>query len=506
MITPVLSVRGLRVEYCVGAPVLHDVGFDLAPGECLAVLGESGSGKSTVARALMGLLPNGARCTGALRFDGATLDTTRMVRLRGRDVALVFQDAAASLHPLRRIGAQLEEALRRANGGRDVAAALREVGLDDAPSFAARHPHELSGGQRQRVMIALALASSPRLLIADEITSALDPLAASGVLELLERLRRERRLSLLFISHDLQAVRRIADRVLLLRCGRVDALADVAGFFATPPSAAARELLAAAPRGHAPAVVQGNVVLQVRSLGADYGGRAALREISFDLPRGAALGIVGASGSGKSTLARVLLALQRGHARTLQIAGADPFALRASARKAWRRKVQIVFQDPGSALDPRMSVAECLREPLRLHGLGDAATQAAKVADLLAAVRLDAALAARRPHALSGGQKQRVAIARALALDPEVLVCDEAVSALDLSVQAGILDLLRELQRTRGLALVFISHDLDAVRALCDRVLVLEHGRVVEQGATRVVFTSPQHAHTRALLAACASA
>ena len=502
MNTPLLSVRALRVGYRPGADVLHDVGFDLARGECLAVLGESGSGKSTIARALIGLLPKGAQVEGELHFDAAPLDAARIAARRGRDIAMVFQDAAASLHPLRRIGVQLDEALRRAGNACGVGAALREVGLDDAPAFAARHPHELSGGQRQRLMIALALASSPQLLIADEATSALDPLAAAGVLDLLDRLRRERGLSLLFISHDLHAVRRVADRVLLLRAGRVDVVADTAGFFAAPPSEAAAALLAAARRGAAPAPVMGAAVLAVRALQADYAHRPALREVSFELPRGAALGVVGASGSGKSTLARVLLALQRGKAQALRIAGADPFALNASARKAWRRKVQIVFQDPGSALDPRFSVADSLREPLRLHGLGDAAAQRAKVRDLLAAVRLDATLADRRPHALSGGQKQRVAIARALALDPEVLVCDEAVSALDLSVQAGILDLLRELQRSRGLTLVFISHDLEAVRALCDRVLVLEHGRVVEQGETRAVFAQPRHAHTRALLAA----
>ena len=506
MNAPLLSVRALCVGYHRGADVLHGVDFDLGRGECLAVLGESGSGKSTIARALIGLLPKGARVDGDLHFDAAPLDGARIAAYRGRDIAMVFQDAAASLHPLRRIGVQLDEALRRAGRTDAVATALREVGLDAAPALAARYPHELSGGQRQRVMIALALASSPRLLIADEVTSALDPLAAAGVLDLLDRLRRERGLSLLFISHDLHAVRRVADRVLLLRAGRVDAVADTARFFAAPPSAAAAALLAAARRSEPPSAVPGDALLHVQDLAADYAQSPALRDVSFELPRGAALGVVGASGSGKSTLARVLLALQRGRARELRIAGADPFVLRAAARKAWRRKVQIVFQDPGNALDPRFRVADSLREPLRLHGLGDAAAQHAKVRDLLAAVRLDATLANRRPHELSGGQKQRVAIARALALDPEVLVCDEAVSALDLSVQAEILDLLRDLQHTRGLTLVFISHDLDAVRVLCDRVLVLEHGRVVEQGETRAVFAQPQHAHTRALLAACASA
>lgn len=502
MNAPLLSVRALRVGYRDGPDVLHEVDFDVATGECLAVLGESGSGKSTIARALIGLLPKGARRAGELRFEGAPLDATRMASMRGRNIAMVFQDAAASLHPLRRIGVQLDEALRRAGNACGVVAALREVGLDDAPALAARYPHELSGGQRQRVMIALALASSPRLLLADEVTAALDPLAAAGVLDLLHRLRRERGLSLLFISHDLHAVRRIADRVLLLRAGRVDACADRETFFAAAPSEAARDLLAAARRGDAPPAVAGEPILQVDRLQADYARRPALREVSFELPRGAALGVVGASGSGKSTLARVLLALQRGRARELRIAGADPFVLTGAARKAWRRRVQIVFQDPGSALDPRFSVADSLREPLRLHGLGDDSAQRATVGELLVAVRLDAALADRRPHELSGGQKQRVAIARALALDPEVLVCDEAVSALDLSVQAEILDLLRELQRSRGLSLVFVSHDLEAVRALCDRVLVLECGRVVEQGDTRSVFAHPQHPHTRALLAA----
>lgn len=499
-----LALRGLAVRYRDGSAVLRDVGFDLAAGECLAVLGESGSGKSTLARTVIGLLPATAVSTGEMRFDGEIIDPALSPRLRGRRIGMVFQDAAASLHPLRRIGAQLDEALRRAKAGRTVADALGEVGLDASPAFAERYPHELSGGQRQRVMIALALAASPDLLIADEITSALDPLAAHAMLDLLARLQRERRLTMLFISHDLHMVRRIADRVLLLRHGAIDTLVDTATFFTTPPSDYARLLLAAIERGPTPSPVAGEPVLQVRALSADYGNRPALRDIDLDLPRGGALGVIGASGSGKSTLARVLLALQAGQARRLHIAGADPFVLSRAARKAWRRRVQIVFQDPGTALDPGMTVAETLREPLRLHGIGDAVTQSARVLELLAAVQLDATLAARHPRQLSGGQKQRVAIARALALEPELLVCDEAVSALDLSVQAEILALLRELQRARGLSLVFISHDLAAVRALCDRVLVLEQGRVVEQGTTVDVLARPRHAHTRALLAASA--
>ncbi|HWT14729.1 MAG TPA: ABC transporter ATP-binding protein [Patescibacteria group bacterium] len=502
MSAALLSIRALSVRYRSGGGVLHDIGFDLARGECLAVLGESGSGKSTLARTLLGLLPAGAQSQGRVQFDGVPVDAAGQERLRGRRIAMVFQDAAASLHPLRRVGVQIAEALRRAASTRSVAEALREVGLDAAATLATRHPHELSGGQRQRVMIALALASSPQLLIADECTSALDPLAARGILDLLVRLRSERGLALLFISHDLHAVRRIADRVLLLHRGRVDTCTDRSAFFADPPSPYARSLLAAAVRGDTPPLTAGEAWLQVQSLSADYDRRPALRDVSFDLPRGAALGVIGASGSGKSTLARVLLALQRGHARALMVAGADPLQLGRAARKAWRRRVQIVFQDPGNALDPRMSVADTLCEPLRLHGIGDRSSQSLRVAELLAAVQLDAALASRLPHQLSGGQKQRVAIARALALDPEVLVCDEAVSALDVSVQAGILALLHNLQRARALTLIFISHDVDAVRALCDRLLVLEHGRVVEQGATADVLRDPRHPHTRALLAA----
>lgn len=497
-----LQVRELAVAYGSGTPVLADVAFELATGECLAVLGESGSGKSTLARALIGLLPASAQVCGRLEFDGADLRATSVqTRLRGRRIAMVFQDAAASLHPLRRIGVQLAEALQRAAGGGTVADALREVGLDGGAEFARRYPHQISGGQRQRVMIALALAARPQLLIADEITSALDPLAAAEILDLLAQLRVERGLALLFISHDLQAVRRIANRVLLLRAGRVDTCAVAAEFFSAPASDYARSLIAHAQTGPALAARRAPAIVQVQDLDADHGERAALREISFELPRGSALGVIGASGSGKSTLARVLLALQRGRAQHLDIAGADPFLLRGGSRKAWRRRVQIVFQDPGSALDPRMTVAESLREPLQLHRLGTTSTQAARIESLLAAVQLDRALATRRPHELSGGQQQRVAIARALALDPEVLVCDEAVSALDVSVQAGILVLLRRLQQERGLSLIFISHDLGAVRRLCDRILVLEAGRVVEQGDTAAVLADPRHPHTRKLVA-----
>jgi ABC-type glutathione transport system ATPase component len=501
--TMLLSLRGVSVAYRAGTPVLDAIDLALAAGECLAVLGESGSGKSTLARSLIGLLPAGARVDGTLRFDGQDLrDTAVQTRLRGRDIAMVFQDAAASLHPLRRIGVQLAEALRRARSATTVADALREVDLPVDTGFQQRHPHQLSGGQRQRVMIALALAAQPRLLIADEITSALDPLAAAGVLDLLAGLRRRRGLALLFISHDLAAVRRIADRIVLLRQGRIDTEADVHRFFDAPASDYARELLASRPGEVIPAAVQAEPIAQVQGLDADYRGRPALRDIGFALPRGAALGVIGASGSGKSTLARVLLVLQRGRARSLRIAGADPLSLSPAQRRAWRRRVQIVFQDPGTALDPRLSVADTLREPLQLHGVGDAATQQRRVAELLASVRLAPELATRLPHQLSGGQQQRVAIARALALDPEVLVCDEAVSALDPSVQAGVLALLGDLRRQRGLTLVFISHDLAAVRSLCDRLLVLEHGRVVEQGETAAVLAAPQHAQTRALLAA----
>jgi peptide/nickel transport system ATP-binding protein len=497
-----LRLHGLRVAYRGGVDVLADIDAVLAAGECLAVLGESGSGKSTLARAVLGLLPAGATCSGELDFDGESLHAPAVqARLRGRAIALVFQDAAANLHPLRRIGVQLDEALRRAAAARSRAEALREVGLPTDAEFARRYPHQLSGGQRQRVMIALALAADPRLLIADEITSALDPLAARAILDLLADLRQRRGLALLFISHDLAAVRAIADRVLLLHGGRVDCCVDAATFFARPASDYTRHLLAQVARGEAPPAREGPAIVRVRALAAEHGRHPALRAIDFELPRGGALGVIGASGSGKSTLARVLLALHRGRAELLEIAGADPFALRGPARKAWRRRVQIVFQDPGSALDPRMSVAETLREPLQLHGLGDAQAQAAQVEALLAAVQLDAALATRRPHELSGGQKQRVAIARALALAPEVLVCDEAVSALDVSVQAEILALLRRLQHERGLSLIFISHDLAAVRSLCDRIVVLEHGRIVEHGTTAQVLSAPVHPHTRNLVA-----
>ncbi len=501
-----LQLRDVAVAYRADTPVLAGIDLDVASGECVAVLGESGSGKSTLARALLGLLPASATQSGAMRFDQLDLrDASQMARLRGRRIAMVFQDASASLHPLRRIGVQLSEMLRRAQAPTSLSNAFAEVGLAGDDEFARRYPHQISGGQRQRVMIALALASQPELLIADEITSALDPLAAAAILDLLAELRQRRRLALLFISHDLHAVRRIADRVLLLRHGCVDTISTCVEFFDAPPTDYAQALVAQASRrdGAPMGVPSGSeAMLLVRGLDAEYGQRPALRAVDLDLPRGGALGVIGASGSGKSTLARVLLALQRGVAREFRIAGDDPFALRGAARKAWRRRVQIVFQDPGSALDPRMRVADCLREPLLLHGIGDASSQQQRVRDLLAAVHLPAELASRFPHQLSGGQQQRVAIARALALDPLLLVCDEAVSALDVSVQSEILALLAELQRARGLSLIFISHDLGAVRRLCDRIVVLEHGRVVEHGVTADVLAHPHHAHTRALIGA----
>jgi len=499
-------------------PVLSGLSLRLSAGQCLAVVGESGCGKSSLAAALIGLAPAAAEISGQLCFDGQSVgwqDPQAWRRLRGRRIGFVFQDAAQSLHPLRRIDRQLAELLPAAA---DRIAALAEVGLD-AAALATRYPHQLSGGQRQRVMIALALARAPDLLICDEPTSALDAVASAGILRLLGQLKRERGVALILISHDLDAVAEIADRLLLLEPGRVAAHGDFASVLARDEVPALARLLRRRPglldNGQSPLAAgqqaeptqttasESTAMLSVRGLHVAYRGRSALAEIDFELQAGQALGVIGASGSGKSTLARALLRLLPANAMQFRVAGVDPRDLRGAALKRWRRSVQIVFQDPATALDPEQTVAAAIGEALDLHGLTRSANERRqRIAVLLGDVQLGAELAGRYPAELSGGQKQRVAIARALAVGPRLLVCDEAVSALDIATQAEILDLLANLRDRHHLALVFIGHDLAAVSAIADHLLVIADGRLVESGPTREVLSAPRHAATRALIAA----
>ena len=514
--TALLALDHVDLHYAgAAAPALQDVSIALHAGRCLGVVGESGSGKSSLALALIGLLPADAQRHGQLHIDARAidLDDRRAWRgLRGRVIGYVFQDAAASLHPLRSVRAQLLEMIGDAQG---VAAALAEVGLPSDAGFLSRHPHQLSGGQRQRLMIALALAPRPRILVCDEPTSALDSLASAGVLRLLQSLKRERGLALVFVSHDLDAVAGIADDLLVLRAGRCEAQ-GAADVVMTSDQAYVRLLRDSRPRlagnaarlgratdSPAPRPPAGAAVIDIERLSARHAGRVAVDAVSLTVLRGETLGIIGASGSGKSTLVRALLKLHAATGGPLQIAGADPRALRGAALRHWRRRVQVVFQDPGSALDPRQSVRAAIGEALDLHGLArGSGEREARILRLLDDVRLDANLIDRHPHQLSGGQQQRVAIARALATDPEILVCDEAVSALDVSVQAGVLNLLADLRDLRGLSIVFVGHDLAAMSFIADRLIVLEAGRIVETGRTEDVLSAPQHPVTQALIAA----
>lgn len=517
---PLLALSGFGMRYQPGAAAtLADIRFDLARGRCLGVVGESGSGKSTLATALIGLLPPGAEAWGEGQFDRSLIDwhDQRAWRVRrGQRIGFVFQDAAASLHPLRSVQSQLREMLASQSA---IAQALEEVGLPADAEFLRRLPQQISGGQRQRLMLALALARQPDLLIADEPTSALDALASAAIRRLLLQLKSERGLALILVSHDLDTVTAVADDLLLLRQGRIVSSGATATVLQGRTEAYVQQLLRCRPRlldnprrlglpaTPAPAPIiaapMARPALLVRQLAVHYRGRRALQVAAMDLASGAVLGVIGASGSGKSTLALALLQLIDSSAEQLIVAGTDPRGLRGSARKHWRGQVQVVFQDPGTALDPMQNVAAAIGEALDLHQLAlTPAARRERIGELLTSVHLDAGLATRYPHQLSGGQKQRVAIARALAVRPSLLICDEAISALDVSVQAEVLNLLADLREQQRLTLVFIGHDLAAISFIADQLLVLDQGQIVEAGATDAVLRHPQHPVTRALIAA----
>lgn len=504
-------------------PLLQGLDLELRAGECLGLVGESGSGKSLSALALLGLLPPGLHGAGQLSHEGNAIAMGSPAHsiLRGRVLGWIPQDPLAALHPLRTTGAQLVEALRvmrglsRAQARREAEGLFARVQLPDPAAALARFPHQFSGGQRQRIAIALALATRPRVLIADEPTSSLDARIARDILDLLDTLRREDGLALLLISHDLPLVGAYAQRLIVLQRGAVVERGDTRTVFANPQQTYTRELLAAdrlAPlpsaRDDAPVLLRGEH-LRMRYPKAP---RAALDDVSIELRRGEGLALVGESGSGKSTLGRALLRLLRDvHGRVMWFDGRpldgtpdgiDLGALPARELRRLRSRIGVVFQDPYASLDPRLRIAEIVAEPLRIHARGDAVARRVKAAALLQAVGLEAGMLDRYPHQFSGGQRQRIAIARALATDPDLLVCDEAVSSLDAHHRAAILALLVKLKRERGLALLFVTHDLAAAAAVAERIAVLEAGRIVETGITGEVLRAPQHPHTKALLAA----
>ena len=521
----VLAVENLNIGFRQDGRDIHavrGVSFAVGKGETVAIVGESGSGKSVMALSTVGLLPDSATVRGSVKYlgremVGASENTLRAVR--GNDISFIFQEPMTSLNPLHTIETQLGESLGLHQGLKGDAARARiielldKVGIRDAESRLTAYPHQLSGGQRQRVMIAMALANGPELLVADEPSTALDVTIQAQILDLLADLKRSEGLSLLFITHDLAIVRRIADRVCVMQGGVIVEQGATAEIFANPQHAYTQKLLAAEPKGRpgpvaadAPVVVQTDKLriwfpIQRGFLRRTVGHIKAVNEATLSVRAGETLGIVGESGSGKTTLALAIIRLIASTGQ-VTILGKDMSTLTGAALRAQRREMQIVFQDPFGSLSPRMTAAEIIAEGLGVHGVEAGRNRAEMVAEMMAEVGLDPAMSARYPHEFSGGQRQRIAIARAMILRPKLVVLDEPTSALDMTVQVQIVDLLRNLQAKWGLAYVFISHDLRVVRALSHKVMVMKDGDVVEAGDSAAVFANPQHAYTRALMAA----
>ncbi|NYD69934.1 ABC transporter ATP-binding protein [Herbiconiux flava] len=537
--SPLLALRDLSVAFRTGAgevSAVRDVSLELAPGETLAVVGESGSGKSTTAAAINRLLPGNGRITaGKVLFEGrdlASLREKQMTGIRGAQIGLVPQDPMSNLNPLQRIGHQIEEALTvHGKAGRGTARGkavelLELVGIPDPEKRVDQYPHEFSGGMRQRVLIAIGLACRPRLLIADEPTSALDVTVQRRILDQLALLTQEMGTSVFLITHDLGLAAERADRMVVMRRGEIVESGDSAQILSNPEHEYTKQLIAAVPSlaverapareavrvaGGAPDARADDALVRIdeltkvftlRGRGGATNDFAAVDSVSFDIPRGRTVAIVGESGSGKSTTANLVLALETPTSGRIDFEGTDMVSLDRKGLFAFRRRVQPVFQNPYASLDPRFPVGRSIAEPLVVHRIGDSRSRRDRVVELLEQVALAPALADRLPHELSGGQRQRVAIARALALSPDLVVLDEAVSALDVVVQAQVLDLLAELQQQLGLSYLFISHDLAVVRMVSDVVHVMQRGRFVESGTPEQIFGSPQQEYTRELLAA----
>ncbi|MBB3998348.1 dipeptide ABC transporter ATP-binding protein [Aureimonas pseudogalii] len=518
--TPLLHVEGLAIGYD-GRSVVESVDFTVRPGEVVALVGESGSGKTTTAQAIVGLLPENGRIeSGRVLLNGQDIagwSDRRLSAIRGRVVSLVPQDPGSSLDPVQTIGTQMAE-IFRLHGERDravvrlrVLALLERVGLSDPGLRIRQYPHELSGGMKQRVLIAIALALKPQLVIADEPTSALDVTVQRRILDLIDDLRRDHGTAVLLVTHDLAVAADRADRIVVMRAGRIVEQGDARSLLEAPREAYTRRLLHDAPAFAAPAVrppapSTAPDLVEVEGLVQDFptdrGTFRAVHEASFRIAPGTTHALVGESGSGKTTTGRAVLGLLRPTAGRVRVAGQDVAALKGEDLRRFRRTIQLVYQNPFASLDPRQSVLDIVEEPLLNFEPIARGERRARVEAILARVQLPADLAERRPRALSGGQRQRVAIARALILEPPILVLDEAVSALDVTVQAQILRLLAELQRDLGLTYLFISHDLAVVRAVADTVSVFQAGRIVESGRVEDVFGQPTTAYTRELVGA----
>ncbi|MDJ0684040.1 MAG: ABC transporter ATP-binding protein [Alphaproteobacteria bacterium] len=528
MSDPLLDVTDLSVAFRAGddaALAVDGASFSIAKGETLGLVGESGSGKSVSALSVLQLLPYPAAShpTGSIRFHGQEVigAPEKVLRdIRGDRISMIFQEPMTSLNPLHTVEKQIRESLiihkgmNAASARPRVLELLDLVGIRDPEQRLGSFPHELSGGQRQRVMIAMALANEPELLIADEPTTALDVTIQAQILKLLKDLQSKFGMAMLFITHDLGIVRRMADRVCVMNQGRIVEHGPTKAVFETPRDPYTQRLLAAQPKGRkAPVAPDAPVVMDASEVKVWFPIKRgvfrrtvdhikAVDGIDVTIREGQTLGVVGESGSGKTTLGMALLRLQSSEGE-ISFDGQDLRALSPSALRPLRREIQVVFQDPYGSLSPRMSVGEIIEEGLKVHGLGgDSAARDALVVDALEEVQLDPAARHRYPHEFSGGQRQRIAIARALVLKPRFIVLDEPTSALDMSVQAQIVDLLRALQERHRLAYLFISHDLKVVRAMADEVMVMRQGRVVEHGPAATIFDAPSDPYTKALMAA----
>jgi len=522
-----LEVRDLSVNFGTGDDAVRavkNVSFEIKRGETLAVVGESGSGKSVTALSVLQLLPYpmANHPSGSIRFQGRELvgaAPRELLSVRGNRISMIFQEPMTSLNPLHTIERQVNEVLilhkglTRSAARKRTLELLEQVGIPEAATRLDAFPHQLSGGQRQRVMIAMALANEPDLLIADEPTTALDVTIQAQILKLLKTLQARYGMALLFITHDLGIVRKMADRVCVMTKGLIVEQGPVAQVFDDPQHSYTQHLLSAEPKGRpAPVDPAASEILTLDDVKVHFpikrgvlrrtvGYIKAVDGVSLTLREGHTIGLVGESGSGKTTLGLALLRLE-GSKGGIVFDRHDLQALNQRQLRPLRRQMQIVFQDPFSSLSPRMSVGEIIGEGLQVHRIGSEAERGQMITQALAEVGLDPTARERYPHEFSGGQRQRIAIARALVLKPRLIVLDEPTSALDMSVQAQIVDLLRDLQTRHKLAYLFISHDLKVVRALADEVLVLRHGKVVERGAARQIFEQPQTPYTQALIAA----
>ncbi|KJL33676.1 ABC transporter ATP-binding protein [Microbacterium azadirachtae] len=543
--TALLDIRELTLDLADGTRLLHGISLSVAPGETVGLVGESGSGKSLTARTVLGLTPDRAEIGGSVSVDGRSpLAPATLRSIRRADAAMVFQDPRAGINPMRTIGDHLTEALRlnegwsRSRARARAAELLADVRLPSPAEHLDQHPHELSGGMLQRVMIAGALTTSPRLLVCDEPTTALDVTTQAEIVQVLRELCAERGMGMLFITHDLNLAGSLCDRLVVMKDGAVVEEGPALEVLRAPQAEYTRRLVAATPRltgdigvisfgtasdretatgrrdsAQEPQSRRGDGVsregrtVEVSGVSKTYRVRGrgevhAVADATLRIPAGGALAVVGESGSGKSTLARMIVGLEQVDTGTIRIGGRDAGSVPKGReeRLARAKSVQMVFQDPYLSLDPRIPAGRAVADVLRLHAGLDKAAANSRALELLTAVGLGEEHAVARPKTLSGGQRQRVAIARALAIEPDLLVMDEATSALDVSVQAQVLDLVADIRRRQGLTLLFISHDLAVVRRVCEQTLVMRRGEIVERGATAELLTNPQHEYTRLLL------